>query len=96
MASPRRRRARKLAAAAAAAAVQPSAPAPAPAPPAPAATPKQKKKPVVVEMAPEEDVVVTVNYEAMTKSELQVLCNAKGISYGRMTAKSTLIRLLEG
>ena len=95
MPSPRRRRARKLAAAAAAQA------APAPLPPAPVAAaepakPKQKKKPVVVEMAPEEDVVVTVNYEAMTKSELQVLCNAKGISYGRMTAKSTLIRLLEG
>jgi hypothetical protein len=94
MASPRRRRARKLAAAEAA---------PTPLPPTPASTSraaapaaKQKKKPVVVEMAPEEDIVVTVNYDGMTKSELQELCDAKGISYGRMTAKSTLIRLLKG
>jgi ribosomal protein L7Ae-like RNA K-turn-binding protein len=47
-------------------------------------------------MAPEEDIVVTVDYDAMTKAELQELCDAKGISYSRMSYKSTLVKLLKG
>lgn len=104
----RKRRQRIARAAAAAAPAQVAAPAPAPPTPRPAPKPAAKKatrkvvgengdaKPVVVEMAPEEDIVVTVNYDGMTKSELQELCDAKEISYGRMTTKSTLIKLLKG
>lgn len=73
-----------------------AAPAPAPRRVARSVPTPAKKKPVVIEMAPEEDIVVSVNYDGMTKVELQELCDAKGISYGRMTAKSTLIRLLRG
>ena len=53
-------------------------------------------KPVIIEMAPEEDVIVTVDYSAMTKTELQELLDAKGISYSRMAYKSSLVKLLKG
>jgi hypothetical protein len=92
------KRSKRQRAARAAAEEQPQVAAPAPAPArAPVKAPaKAAAKPVVIEMAPEEDVVVTVNYDAMTKLELQELCDAAGISYGRMTAKSTLARMLKG
>jgi hypothetical protein len=89
MASPRRRRARKLAAMRAAA---PEVSTPTP---ADVVGENGSTKPVVLEMAPEEDIVVTVDYDAMTKAELQELCDAKGVSYGRMTPKASLIRLLK-
>ena len=90
MASPRRRRARKLAAA------FPPPPEVSTITPAEVVGENGAAKPVVIEMAPEEDVIVTVSYDGMTKTELQELCDAKGVSYGRMTAKSTLVKLLKG
>jgi len=89
MASPRRRRARKLAA------IRASAPEVSAITPAEVVGENGAAKPVVIEMAPEEDVIVTVSYDGMTKTELQELCDAKGVSYGRMTTKASLVRLLK-
>ena len=92
----KRSRRQRIARAAAAPAPQPHAPVPSPAPRRETPRPKRKAAPVVIEMAPEEDIVVSVSYDGMTKTELQELCDAKGIAYCRMTAKSTLIKLLKG
>jgi len=93
----KRSRRQRIARAAAAAPAQVAAPAPTPKrAPRKVVGENGAAKPVVIEMAPEEDVIVTVSYDGMTKTELQELCDAKGVSYGRMTAKSTLIKLLKG
>lgn len=98
MASPRTRKIRKLKAAALrAAAAQPSVAAPTPeAAPEPKATPAPE--PVVIEMAPEEDVVVvsSVDYSSMTKAELVEILNARGVEYSRYSTKAELVELAEG
>ena len=98
MASPRTRRIRKARALAAAraAAAQPAAPAPTPTP-APVATPEHTPEPVAIDMAPEEDVVVSdVDYSAMTKAELCEVLDARGVEYSRYASKADLVELAEG
>jgi len=91
----KRSRRQRIARAAAAAPAQVAAPAPTRAP-RKVVGENGAAKPVVIEMAPEEDVIVTVDYSAMTKTELQELLDAKGISYSRMAYKSSLVKLLKG
>ena len=93
----KRSRRQRIARAAAAAPAQVAAPAPTPKrAPRKVVGENGAAKPVVIEMAPEEDVIVTVDYDAMTKTELQELLDAKGISYSRMAYKSSLVKLLKG
>ena len=98
MASPRTRKIRKLKAAALrSAANQPAVAAPAPEPkPEPKAAPTPE--PVIIEMAPEEDVVVvsSVDYNSMTKAELAEILDARGVEYSRYASKADLVELAEG
>lgn len=98
MASPRTRKIRKLKAAARrATAVQPSVVVPTPEPaPAPKAEPTPE--PVVVDMAPEDDVVVvaSTDYNSMTKAELCEVLDARGVEFSRYATKAELVELAEG
>ena len=90
MASPRTRKIRKLRAmrrAQAAVEVPAVAPEPAPAP-----------EPVVLDMTPEEDVIVVSNtdYSKMTKAELTEDLDARGVEYSRYASKAELVKLAEG
>ena len=98
MASPRTRKIRKLRAmrrAQAAVEVPVAAPAP-----EPASTPKPTPapEPVVLDMVPEEDVVVVSNtdYTKMTKAELTEALDARGVEYSRYASKAELVKLAEG
>ena len=94
MASPRTRKIRRLRAmrrAQAAVEVPVAAPEPTPAPePAP--------EPVVLDMTPEEDVIVVSNtdYSKMTKAELTEALDARGVEYSRYASKAELVKLAEG
>ena len=96
MASPRTRKIRRLRAmrrAQAAVEVPVAAPEPTPAP-EPAPTPE----PVVLDMTPEEDVIVVSNtdYSKMTKAELTEALDARGVEYSRYASKAELVKLAEG
>tara|TARA_R100001509_G_C4733651_1_gene170754 strand:+ start:81 stop:365 length:285 start_codon:yes stop_codon:yes gene_type:complete len=94
MASPRTRKIRRLRAmrrAQAAVEVPVAAPEPTPAPePAP--------EPVVLDMTPEEDVIVvsSTDYSKMTKAELTEALDARGVEYSRYASKAELVKLAEG
>ena len=96
MASPRTRKIRRLRAMRRA---QAAVEAPVVAPePAPTPEPTPAPEPVVLDMTPEEDVIVVSNtdYSKMTKAELTEALDARGVEYSRYASKAELVKLAEG
>lgn len=96
MASPRTRKIRRLRAMRRA---QAAVEAPVVAPEsAPTPEPTPAPEPVVLDMVPEEDVVVVSNtdYTKMTKAELTEALDARGVEYSRYASKAELVKLAEG
>lgn len=96
MASPRTRKIRRLRAMRRA---QAAVEAPVVAPEsAPTPEPTPAPEPVVLDMVPEEDVVVvsSTDYTKMTKAELTEALDARGVEYSRYASKAELVKLAEG